>query len=115
MGSNKITSREEAERLIAEYEKSSLSRQKFCEKNNIKLGTFHWWMKRHKDTKGIKTDTKPSFVPFTRQNSSRSDSSNTSSDLIIDFPSGTRLKWHGKELHSSLPQLISLLHGIVSI
>ena len=99
------TSRAEAERIIADYKKSGLSRPEYCRKNNVKLNTFNWWMKRHNDS----AKNPPSRKTFLRV--SPPASSDTirvaDSELTIDFPSGTRLKWRGRELPSSFSHLLS--------
>ena len=42
---NTVTCKE-ADRILSEFAKSGLSRKEFCRSRNIKIGTFHWWMKR---------------------------------------------------------------------
>ena len=106
----KATSREEAERFISEYKQSGLTRQQFCEKTGIKLGTFHWWMKRHNDAGKKKVNNQPAFVPLKPTHPPEASSCN----LTIDFPSGTRLKWHSNTLPDSFYQLLSYLGGTPS-
>lgn len=111
MPTNKATSHEEAERIIADYKSSGLTRRQYCDQHNLKIGTFHWWMKRHNDAQKEKDTAKSSFIPLTRHSLSLTENVDSAFDLIVDFSSGTRLKWHGKTLPTSLTQLISLLHG----
>ena len=111
MPTPKATSREEAERLIAEYKQSGLTHKQFCEKSGIKLGTFHWWMKRHNDdAEKKKTNTQPAFVSLKPTHHPE----DTTCNLVIDFPSGTRLQWHGNTLPSSFYQLLSYFGGTPS-
>lgn len=110
MPTTKATSREEAERFITEYQQSGLTRQQFCENNGIKLGTFHWWMKRHNDAGKKKVATQSAFVSLKPTPLPE----DTTCNLVIDFPSGTRLKWHGNTLPSSFYELLSYLGGTPS-
>jgi hypothetical protein len=106
----KSINREEAERFISEYKKSGLTRQQFCENNGIKLVTFHWWMKRHNDAGKKKATTRPSFISVQPSRSQEDSVCN----FTIDFPSGTRLKWHGSTLPDSFYLLLSYLGGTPS-
>lgn len=104
MPQGQATSREEAERIISEYKSSGLTRQQFCTSHNIKVGTFHWWMKRHNDAQTVKPSTFVQVAPQTK-----SLSAGAESDLTIDLPSGARLKWRGTVLPSPLSALLETL------
>lgn len=104
MPQGQATSREEAERIIREYQSSGLTRQKFCIDHNIKVGTFHWWMKRHKDTLKAKPSTFVQVTPMIKPVTT-----NGESDLTIDLPSGARLKWRGTILPAPLCALLEAL------
>lgn len=99
------TSREYAEQLIAEYQSSGLSRQQFCTSHNIKVGTFHWWIKRQNDAKSREKAIQSSFIQLPSM-SSGAPGDRVDGDLTIDFPSGARLKWHGTMLPQAVSQLL---------
>ena len=98
-------SQKQAEALIAKFERSEMSRKEFCKKHDIKIGTFHWWLKRHKDNRRKSPQCSPFVQIRPTTDATLQDDSGT--ELILDFKSGTRLQWRGKELPGSLFQLIS--------
>lgn len=106
MPQGQATSREDAERLITVYQSSGLTRQQFCTTHNIKVGTFHWWMKRHNDAQQKNVSDKPPFVQVTPLPKVFE---RVESDLTIDLPSGARLKWRGSVLPPSLTVLLETL------
>lgn len=113
MRSHQKTSVEDAEQLISEFFKSGKSCKSFCDEHGIKVGTFHWWMKRHKDSlkmaRKIEFSQKP-FIQITPKvapvNNSRDES-----EIVIDLKSGMRIRWRGFEIPSSFYRLLTTLNN----
>lgn len=102
-------SQEEVEKILWEYHRSKQSRQEFCRRKNIKLGTFQWWLKRYKAAK-IKGSQNEAFIRLTPQQKHSHSKDTSESELIIDFQSGTRIRWRGTEIPSSVYGLIADLN-----
>lgn len=108
------TSREDAERIITEFQKSGLSQNEYCRQNNVNVGTFRWWLKRKKELIAKKNENPG--VPFVKVVPSIPAMKNPcrESELVIEFVSGTRLKWKGIEIPQAFHQLLStLVNGAV--
>lgn len=110
----RIRSKEEVEKILFEYHRSKQSRQEFCRQRNINLGTFQWWLKRYKASISKSSETEA----FIRLDPSKNDPTlkkSPESELVIDLQSGTRIRWRGTEIPSSVFGLISDLNkGFVS-
>lgn len=107
------TSVEDAEKLISDFFKSGKSRKSFCDENGIKLGTFHWWMKRHKESlKKVSTSVSPRkpFIQIT-PNVTPINNSGSESEIVIDLKTGIRIRWRGIEIPSSFCRLLNTLNG----
>lgn len=107
------TNRDEVDRLIAEFFKSNLSQNEFCRQKNINVGTFRWWLKRERDHASKKTEKND--APFIKvvPTISSVKSSDKESELVIEFESGTRIKWKGIEIPQKLQQLVTtIINGV---
>jgi hypothetical protein len=116
MALQKKTSVADAEKLISEYFQSEKSRKAFCQERGIKVGTFHWWMKRHKDAnKAVRTIEKPK-TPFVQITPRIQPVCTTpdESEIVIDLKSGMRIRWRGKEIPTSFYRLLETLNNGVA-
>ncbi|KMQ49882.1 hypothetical protein CHISP_3235 [Chitinispirillum alkaliphilum] len=103
-------SKSEVEQILSDYSQSELSRREFCNSKGIKLGTFQWWMKRQRENT-CNAPPNDAFIKFTPPYTPASRRIEPESELTIDFCSGTRLKWRGREVPSSVYQLIAALNS----
>jgi hypothetical protein len=99
--------RDTVNKIIEEFESSGKSRRVFCEERGLKLGTFHWWMKRYKAECNKESVT----MPFIKVKSAQLTKPQLAEqpELTLNFSSGTRLNWRGSTLPSSLLELVQLL------
>jgi hypothetical protein len=105
------TSREQADNLVQEFLQSKQTQKEFCRERNLNVGTFQWWLRRYKECIAAekKIETKTPFVRVTPKTSVTTAGLNKESELTIDFQNGTRMKWRGIEIPTSLHQLITTL------
>jgi transposase-like protein len=55
---------DEWKRLIAEYEESGVVQKEFCDKHDVSLSTFQYWLyKRTKMASKFDVNSKPTFLP----------------------------------------------------
>jgi hypothetical protein len=101
--------REEIDKLIAEFFKSNISQNEFCRQKNLNVGTFRWWLKRQRDLSAKKRGK--AEVPFVKVVPKIPEMKNPcrESELVIEFESGSRLKWRGFEIPQAFHQLVSTL------
>lgn len=108
--SNITKSREQADQLVTEFFQSLQTQRNFCKERNLNISTFQWWIKRYKEsTASANKEQRPSFVRIGPQKTIAPSFCDKESELTVDFQSGTRLKWRGYEVPSSLCQLITIL------
>jgi len=58
--------------IVADYDKSGLSVQAFCEQNNLVPVTFHKWRRRLSSTPPEWVESKPAFIAASRVEPRRS-------------------------------------------
>lgn len=109
--SNVITSREQADKIVEQFFQSKQTQRDFCKERSLNIGTFQWWIKRYKVTHAPdkKNEVKTPFIQIKPHTAISTTALNKESELTIDFQNGTRLKWRGNEVPSSLYQLIASL------
>jgi len=86
-------SREKVSEILNDYRSSGLTQQQFCDSHNLRKSTFTFWLTRER---------KESSNGFVRLNSSRSSSSHSGSNLVVDLPDGSRISWRGKGIPQDL-------------
>lgn len=116
MDLRKKTSLADAEKLIYDYFQSGKSRKAFCQERGIKVGTFHWWMKRHKDANKAGRTIENPKTPFVQITPSIQPVCTTpdESEIVIDLRAGMRIRWRGKEIPLSFYRLLETLNNGVA-
>jgi hypothetical protein len=110
---NVITSREQADKIVEQFFQSKQTQRDFCKERSLNVGTFQWWIKRYRSacTSGKKVEAQTPFVRLKPQLEVSTTALCKESELTVDFQNGTRLKWRGNEVPSSIYQLIASLNA----
>ena len=98
--------------LIAQWEKSGKSKQRFCEEIPMNIHTFKYWLKKrnkNKSSKAKKSST--DFIELKVENlenrENREELSNSKSLFAeIDYPNGVALRLHERMSSKDLKELL---------
>lgn len=101
-------SRTEVDQILQDYDNSSKTQKEFCQKHDIPMGTFNWWLKRkRKELKTISPSTRSTFIQANR--AAQAASSTNAPVLRLDFPSGLRLRWYSNDIPHEISSVVARL------